>query len=231
MKGQIAVVFACAVLVSIAAGYTGPPVKKSAARERPIRRVHNKHIFHKLGHQQTPAPEVEESEVSGKASPSAQPVENVALRGRASMSSLLAGSNSSTGYLGLAMNAIDGNLNPNASLGSCAHTDFEMSPWWRVDLLSSHKILYVTVTNTLTAPERMTGAELLIGNSLSNNGNDNPSCGTISYLPAGLSQTFQCNGMVGRYVNLITRGREDYLTPCEVEVFGHTEVPPLVCAE
>ncbi|KAJ1158879.1 hypothetical protein NDU88_011552 [Pleurodeles waltl] len=156
-------------------------------------------------------------------------VENVALRGRASMSSLLAGPSAHLGYLGHAINAIDGNLHPNFYAGSCVHTNREMSPWWRVDLLAPHKIQYITITNTESAPERMGGVELLIGNSLANNGNNNPRCATISSIPSGGTQTFQCNGMVGRYVNLYTRGREDYLTPCEVEVYGYSEEQACSC--
>ncbi|XP_078503276.1 fucolectin-like [Lissotriton helveticus] len=156
-------------------------------------------------------------------------VGNVALGGRATMSTLLAGQSASAGYLGHAINAIDGNQNPNFYQGSCAHTDREMSPWWRVDLLKPHKVQYVTITNTLTAPERMNGAELLIGNSLADNGNKNPRCATISSIASGATQTFQCDGMVGRYVSIIIRGREDYLTPCEVEVFGYPEDQASTC--
>ncbi|XP_078506269.1 fucolectin-like [Lissotriton helveticus] len=158
-------------------------------------------------------------------------VENVALRGRAAMSSLLAGSHAATGYLGHAINAIDGNLNPDVFSGSCAHSNNEMSPWWRVDLLTPHRIQYITITNTETAPERMNGVELLIGNSLANNGNNNSRCATISSIPSGGTQTFQCNGMVGRYVNLYTRGRADFLTPCEVEVYGYPEEEACSCGK
>lgn len=42
----------------------------------------------------------------------------------------------------------------------------------------------------------------------------------ISSIPAGKTKTFQCNGMVGRYVNIVIPGRREYLTLCEVEVYG-----------
>ncbi|KAJ1158340.1 hypothetical protein NDU88_011031, partial [Pleurodeles waltl] len=98
--------------------------------------------------------------------------ENVALHGRATMSSQLPDTN--IGHFGHAMNAIDGNMNSNYHQGSCSHTDREMSPWWRVDLLVPYKIQYMTITVTNTSPERLNGAELFIGNSLANNGNSNP---------------------------------------------------------
>ncbi|XP_069461097.1 fucolectin-4-like [Ambystoma mexicanum] len=154
-------------------------------------------------------------------------VENVALGGRATMSS--SHSSASVGYIGHATNAIDGNQNSNFHKGSCTHTEREMSPWWRVDLRTPHKIQYVTITNTVSEPQRMNGAELLIGNSLANNGNNNPRCATISSIASGATETFQCNWMVGRYVNLIIRGREEWLTPCEVEVYGIPEEPISSC--
>ena len=39
-------------------------------------------------------------------------------------------------------------------------------------------------------------------------------------MAAGTSQTFVCNGMEGRYVNIVIPGRQEYLTLCEVEVTG-----------
>ncbi|XP_078503277.1 fucolectin-like [Lissotriton helveticus] len=148
-------------------------------------------------------------------------LQNVALGGRATMSSQLPDTN--IGQFGHAMNAIDGNLNSNYYQASCSHTDREQSPWWRVDLLSSYKIEYVTITVTNTVPERMNGAELLIGDSLANNGNTNPRCAIITTISSGETQTFQCNGMVGRYVNLFLRNKLEYLTPCEVQVFAYVE--------
>ncbi|XP_050958500.1 fucolectin-5-like [Labeo rohita] len=68
-----------------------------------------------------------------------------------------------------------------------------------------------------SVPSRLNGAEIRIGNSLENNGSNNPRCAVISFIPAGLSATFECNGMEGRYINVVIPGREEYLT---VEVYG-----------
>ncbi len=38
--------------------------------------------------------------------------------------------------------------------------------------------------------------------------------------PPGFSSTFQCDGMEGRYINIVIPGRKEYLTLCEVEVYG-----------
>ena len=45
-------------------------------------------------------------------------------------------------------------------------------------------------------------------------------CAVISSIPAGFSETFECNGMEGRYVTVVIPGRAEYLTLCEVEVYG-----------
>ncbi|XP_075057125.1 uncharacterized protein LOC142143299 [Mixophyes fleayi] len=146
-------------------------------------------------------------------------VRNVALGGRATQSSVYF--EKDFGYLALAANAIDGNQDSVYSRGSCCHTHVELSPWWRVDLLRSHKIHHITISNRGDCcGERLDGAEILIGNSLANNGNDNPRCARITSIPTGASETFQCHDMVGQYVNVIIRGRQEYLHFCELQVFG-----------
>lgn len=42
----------------------------------------------------------------------------------------------------------------------------------------------------------------------------------ISSITGGTSKTFVCNGMEGRYVNIVIPGRREYLTLCEVDVTG-----------
>ncbi|XP_078503288.1 fucolectin-4-like [Lissotriton helveticus] len=141
--------------------------------------------------------------------------QNVAPRGRAIQSSVLAGE-----WSAYAINAIDGNKDPNYPHGSCTHTDYDYGPWWRVDLLRTYKVYFISVTARDGFTERMNGAQILVGNSLTNYGNDNKRCGSISSIAAGATQTFHCYGMVGRYVNVIIRGRKEYLTLCEVQVFA-----------
>ncbi|XP_028281488.1 uncharacterized protein LOC114448621 isoform X2 [Parambassis ranga] len=133
--------------------------------------------------------------------------------GRATQSSVFANA--------VAETAIDGNRASIFSESSCTHTSREDNPWWSVDLLNTYKITSVTVTNRKDCcPERLNGAEIRIGNSLSDNGNANPRCAVITSIPAGATQTFECNGMEGRYVNIVIPGRKEYLTLCEVEVSG-----------
>ncbi|CAI9620751.1 unnamed protein product, partial [Staurois parvus] len=99
--------------------------------------------------------------------------ENVALGGRATQSSIYR--NLGEGYLTAAINAIDGNQNSAFSYGSCSCTHNDLSPWWRVDLLKPYSIAYITITNRGDCcGERLSGAEILVGNSLNDNGNDNP---------------------------------------------------------
>ncbi|XP_067093905.1 fucolectin-4-like isoform X3 [Osmerus mordax] len=137
--------------------------------------------------------------------------ENLALQGKASQSSLLS--------TGIAYNAIDGNRASNWAQASCSHTAANLNPWWRLDLRKTYKVFSVVITNYET-PTRLNGAEIRIGNSLYKNGNKNPRCAVISSIPGGFTQTFHCNGMEGRYVNVVIPGRKEYLILCEVEVYG-----------
>ncbi|XP_048057783.1 uncharacterized protein LOC125275132 [Megalobrama amblycephala] len=117
--------------------------------------------------------------------------------------------------------AIDGNRNPIFSRGSCTFTNWEKEPWWRLDLLDVYKVTRVSITNRGdSSPERINGAQIRIGKSLENNGNNNELAATVVTIPAGETQTFEFNPIKGRYVNIFVPGRYEYLTLCEVEVFS-----------
>ncbi|XP_063055658.1 fucolectin-like [Engraulis encrasicolus] len=148
-----------------------------------------------------------------------QAAENLALYGKATQSTIV---RSPWTAEGSPRNAIDGNSDGNFHHGSCSHTDRQLKPWWRVDLLKRYKITSVVITNRDGYAERLNGAEIRIGNNLVDNGTRNPLCAVISSIPAGDLETFQCkNGMEGRYVTVVIPGRAEYLTLCEVEVYGY----------
>uniref|UniRef100_A0A3Q2X3H4 Fucolectin tachylectin-4 pentraxin-1 domain-containing protein n=1 Tax=Haplochromis burtoni TaxID=8153 RepID=A0A3Q2X3H4_HAPBU len=116
---------------------------------------------------------------------------------------------------------VDGCRNGNLDSGCCTHNDQDLGPWWRVDLLAVYKVSAVTILNRQDAfIPRILGAQILIGNSLERNGNQNPSCGMITSLDGTPTYTFQCNEMEGRYIIVIIPGEKTYATLCEVEVFA-----------
>lgn len=92
--------------------------------------------------------------------------ENLALGGKASQSSLY--------MFGTASNANDGNPSSKWAHGSCTHTMNDINPWWRLDLRKTHKVFSVKITNREEDSDRLNGAEIRIGDSLDNFGNDNP---------------------------------------------------------
>jgi len=94
--------------------------------------------------------------------------ENLALGGQATQSSL-------PSVFSTAINAIDGNRAAGVKQKSCTQTKSEMNPWWRLDLGRTHRVFSVNITNAIDSfPERLNGAEIRIGDSLLNNGNNNP---------------------------------------------------------
>ncbi|XP_051999501.1 uncharacterized protein LOC127655638 [Xyrauchen texanus] len=128
---------------------------------------------------------------------------------------------SSTNGLWFAEQAIDSNRGLLKSSSACSSTNNENYPWWRLDLRHVYEVSRVVITNRVDCcPEEINGAEVRIGNSLENNGNINPTCAVISSIPAGVSTTFFCNNMEGRYVNLIIPADSRVLSLCEVEVYG-----------
>ncbi|XP_064410319.1 pentraxin fusion protein-like [Latimeria chalumnae] len=139
---------------------------------------------------------------------------NVALKGTATQSS-------KRDQLGVPEHAIDGNKNSDFGYLSCTHTEHEMGPWWRVDLQQPYRISAVVITNRGDCCwERLRGAEIYIGNSLEKNGTLNPRCASISSVAKGSTDSYCCNQLVGRYVTVAIPTREEYLTLCEVEVYG-----------
>uniref|UniRef100_A0A3P9Q8E9 Si:ch211-215k15.4 n=1 Tax=Poecilia reticulata TaxID=8081 RepID=A0A3P9Q8E9_POERE len=139
--------------------------------------------------------------------------ENVAVYGKASQSTVYPGA--------FAYYAIDGYREGRFSQGSCSATNNDFNPWWRLDLGRTHKVFNINITNRVEYPTRIDGAEIRIGDSLDNNGNNNPRCAVISTIAPGFTDTFQCNGMDGRYINVVISGRNEFLTLCEVEVYSN----------
>ncbi|KAK7171267.1 hypothetical protein R3I94_001267 [Phoxinus phoxinus] len=132
-----------------------------------------------------------------------------------------AATQSSTSGNWFAEKAIDGNRGLQQLYTGCSSTLNETNPWWRLDLRHIYRVSKVVVTNRHDCcAEQINGAEIRIGNSLENNGNNNPICAVIPAIPAGGSYNYLCDGMEGRYMNLIIPGDMKTLTLCEVEVYG-----------
>ncbi|XP_056381047.1 pentraxin fusion protein-like [Hyla sarda] len=140
---------------------------------------------------------------------------NVALKGSASQSSTFSSS-------GDAKNANDGSLANNHIMSQCSITERQVSPWWMVNLQSTYNIFAVVITNRVLecCKDRISGAEIRIGNSSQAGGTLNPRCGVIRSMESGESLYFTCNGMVGQYVTVTIPGRAEHLILCEVQVFG-----------
>ncbi|XP_050970702.1 fucolectin isoform X1 [Labeo rohita] len=140
--------------------------------------------------------------------------ENLALKGTAVQST--------TYFHWGAARAIDGIRYAPGEASFCSITLSQLNQWWRLDLLDYYYIYKVVITNRADCcSERMTGVEIRIGNSLVNNGNDNPRCAVVtSRVPPGGTVSFGCGGMGGRYVNMYLPNIQTFLTLCEVEVYG-----------
>ncbi|MBN3297562.1 FUCL7 protein, partial [Amia calva] len=138
---------------------------------------------------------------------------NVALQGEAVQSSTY-------NSIGDAENAIDNNWSAALYEASCTLTEHQPAPWWRVDLRKKYRVSAVVVKNRQDCCfRRLKGAEVRLGDSLVNNGNDNYRCGVIKGTYLGSVHVLSCAMRVGRYVNVLSR-KTTFLTLCEVEVYG-----------
>uniref|UniRef100_A0A672LQC6 Uncharacterized LOC107574891 n=1 Tax=Sinocyclocheilus grahami TaxID=75366 RepID=A0A672LQC6_SINGR len=129
---------------------------------------------------------------------------------------------SSTSADWIAEKAIDGNRGLQQLYTGCSSTLNETNPWWRLDLHDVYRVSEVVVTNRKDCcAEQINGAEIHIGNSLENNGINNPICAVIPDIPAGESNNYSCDGLDGRYMIIHIPGDWKILTLCEVEVYGY----------
>ncbi|XP_073669529.1 uncharacterized protein [Paramisgurnus dabryanus] len=139
--------------------------------------------------------------------------ENLALKGTATQANTYSDR--------VAQKAIDGIKHGPGEAPYCAITGYQLSPWWRLDLLNSCTVNTVVIINREDCCRDQTnGAEIRIGDSLENNGNDNPLCGVFFNIPVNSTVSYSCNGMIGRYVNVVMTGIQSHLSLCEVEVYG-----------
>ena len=76
--------------------------------------------------------------------------------------------------LGKAEHAIDGNSDPEWGHNSCSATAYQAKAWWRLELPGVYRVSEIQVTNRNARRDRLNGVEIHIGNSLLNNGIDNP---------------------------------------------------------
>ncbi|XP_058637692.1 fucolectin-like [Onychostoma macrolepis] len=133
---------------------------------------------------------------------------------------------SSTFASWFAEKAVDSNRGFQQLNTACTSTLNETNPWWRLDLHDVHRVSEVVITNRkYSYAERINGADIRIGNSLENNGNNNPICAVIPAIPAGESYSYSCNGMEGRHVTVHIPGDWKTLSLCEVEVYGYLAAP------
>ncbi|XP_072364021.1 fucolectin-like [Scyliorhinus torazame] len=122
-----------------------------------------------------------------------------------------------------ANNAIDGNHDSLFHHSSCSLTFRQCNPWWRVDLERHFRIFVVRITNVRSQRNFLNGAEIRIGDSLENNGNNNTLCAKIVNIPSGATRDFFCanpRGVHGRFLNIILPICRNRLIICEVEAYG-----------
>ena len=110
--------------------------------------------------------------------------------------------------------AIDGVTNTG-----CAATKASMDPWLRVDLKTAYLIASV---ETSFHQDRGNGAFVRIGSDLTNDGNNNPLCGTIPNRNNGKTiwtTTIVCSpSLWGRYINVQKIFSTNFfLTLCELK--------------
>ncbi|XP_070537889.1 uncharacterized protein [Ptychodera flava] len=137
-------------------------------------------------------------------------------------------SQSSTFAYGSAMKAVDGDKSNNYNERTCTHTQKEYQPWWKVDLGGEYEIDKVIITNRADCcDDRLSGAVVRVGNDDVIENNER--CGqtvTKGDINQDGEVTVECV-LQGRFVSVQLENKTDYLSLCEVQVFGEDIVDNL----
>jgi len=124
---------------------------------------------------------------------------------------------SSTLRGGSADRAVDGHTNTDFKDNSCTHTEYELKPWWKVDLGKTHIVSAVDIWNRGDCcGSRLKNFEVRVGN----NGamwTASQKCGERWEIPEGEHKRIGCNKAEGRFAWVVLMER-DSLTLCEVRV-------------
>uniref|UniRef100_A0A182FK45 Sushi, von Willebrand factor type A, EGF and pentraxin domain-containing protein 1 n=1 Tax=Anopheles albimanus TaxID=7167 RepID=A0A182FK45_ANOAL len=134
------------------------------------------------------------------------------------------------GPAGFANDGKPGNQNPDGQ--ECSETQKEVSPWWRVDLLTPEAVRVVRITTRgCCGHQPLQDLEIRVGNS-STDLQRNPLCawypGTVD---EGSTKSFTCaRPLIGQYVTVQLVGVESSLSLCEVEVYSNDEFSAERCA-
>ena len=145
---------------------------------------------------------------------SLMPLENVALNKAATQSS--------TGYGGVPMRAVDGNTNGNYSSGSITHTNNESEAWWQVDIGGVYDIDTIKVYNrTGCCSNRLNNSYVMVSNTPfpADLAGAQGTANWSGYINLAQPQNTFPVGVQGRYVRVQLVG-SNYLSLAEVEVMG-----------
>lgn len=136
---------------------------------------------------------------------------------------------SSTGWNGASSRAVDGNVAGSYTAGSCTHTFNEAdknaggSSWWMVDLEKEAEVSKVVVYNRNDdcCKNRNNQFQVRVGDNKDQGVLKNPVCGSPGSFNDLSSLTVHCGGAkLGRYVSVDLAQKQDYLSLCEVKVYG-----------
>jgi hypothetical protein len=146
---------------------------------------------------------------------------NLALGKPATQISTAAGAPGAT-----ANRAVDGNRDGNFFDGSVTHTEYEVQPWWQVDLGASYNLGYVTLWNRTdcACPERLTNFYVLVSDQPFASTNLSASLSQLGvsayYTPSGAGPVISLAvPRTGRYIR-VQLADTNFLSLAEVEVYA-----------
>jgi len=125
------------------------------------------------------------------------------------------------GYGGVASRAVDGNTDTSFGAESCTHTNKKQDPWWKVDLQKTAEISRVIVWNRSDCcGSRLEDFEVRVGEM--EDIYQNAVCGGPNKvdLEGNTPKIINCEKKTGRYVSVDLKGKNQWLTVCEVKVNG-----------
>lgn len=117
--------------------------------------------------------------------------------------------------------ATDGIRSCNWTVGSCTHTDYQMNPWWQVDLEKQVFIKRVVIWNRADCCGQKLHSIVITVKKEDNSAGE--ICGRFEGpSTSGAIETIHCaNDVYGRFLKIqIQSGSVSVLSLCEVEIFS-----------
>ncbi|XP_031731949.1 pentraxin fusion protein-like isoform X2 [Anarrhichthys ocellatus] len=112
-------------------------------------------------------------------------------------------------------------------VNNCSHTNKQIDPWWRIDLLGVYRIHCISIFNTDHHNANINGAKIYIGNSRKKNSTTNLRKNITDFTQKKQNNFFFNTNVSGRYITVFFPEMH-FLILCGMKIFGTKKESPFM---